>query len=162
MRTKLRGPCVVGLDFSSHNIDMVALDEETDEATWQRIPLQGKTAWDRLLDWREHEYVSADWETCYLAAIEFPQPDQQRVLARMMGAIVARIPGRVPVWQFQPAEWRRGCGMAGNASKQDAADFAVARWSNRDRVFLPQDALDAYCIAWAARELNRQTLTRAA
>lgn len=155
---------VVGIDFSTHAVDLVTLDETDDTAIWERIPLEGETAWDRLLDWRN--ITVAGWDDVFLAAIEFPTPDQRRVLAQMQGAIVARIPGRVPVWQFKPSEWRRACWLPGNASKGAVARFAVLRWRNVPdvaaavRLQMPQDAYDAFCIAWAARELNRTALNQ--
>lgn len=177
----------VGVDLSTHFVDLVRLNEDDDRAEWVRVPLVGENAIDRARSYRGDkvefcawgkqpdgtvQFYSEWWDDVILCALEDPAGrGDTRKIARVQGVVIATIPSRVQVWTLQPAEWRKACGMSGNASKS-----AVAAWVYHKRLpeFLipgfrgigghqkyrpydewPQDAHDAYAIAYAARAINQ-------
>ena len=150
---------VLGIDLSSRAVDLVKLDETTNAATWQPLYLEGASAFERLRD--VHDYMRAvAFDDVYLVAIEAPmsrgQPGTLAKLSRVFGAVVACIPRELEVWEVAPAAWRKELGLPGNASKDECAEAVEIlgriylstglRWS--------QDALDAYAVAYYAREVN--------
>lgn len=150
----------VGIDLSSLAIDLVRLDENTNQAQWRRVALEGETAWERTRTVREAMPCWAWWDDVYLAAVETPFPDQQGVLRRVQGAVLASIPGPVLVWEANAGQWKRHLGLPGNASKEAVAvavserfAFGVPDW--------PQDALDALAVALWARDVNAAAVRRA-
>lgn len=169
----------VGIDLSTHAVDLVKLDEDSDRAEWVRVPLVGEIAIDRARSYREHHreylktrrpgWVEKDgeqidatwvypfWDDVILCALEDPAGrGDTRKIARVQGVVIATIPSRVQVWTLQPAEWRRHCGLKGSASKDDVFAWAMRHWPYKtgDLLCTPQDAADAYCIAYAARAIN--------
>jgi hypothetical protein len=77
----------------------------------------------------------------------------------VQGAILACLPRELAVTELGPSEWRKRCGLPGNASKSEAARFALERWGQPGRwtpawTIEQQDALDAFCLAWAVREMT--------
>lgn len=151
---------VLGCDFSTFAVDLVKLDETSQRAEWRRVTLEGASALERLMSVQEVMPPSGFYDDCYLAAIEIPYGrGQSGVLAklnRVFGAIVASLPPRLHLWEVTPQEWRKELGLAGNASKETCAE-AVERIG---RIYLshggrwPQDALDAYAVAYYARQVN--------
>ena len=78
-------------------------------------------------------------------------------LLRIQGAILARIPARMLVQPWPPSKWRKANGLAGNASKDMVAYFAVNDGTAIEFRDWPQDACDAYCIALATRQaINKE------
>lgn len=175
---------VCGVDLSSRAIDCVLLDETTNAARWHRFELQGETAWARALNVREamtEALVEATpygltgnspslWDDVYLVAVETPIPDQRKVLRLIQGAFIASLPAQLRqphrCWQVTPTEWKKTCGIKGNAKPTDAdlsriAPGALLHRADIDRAYL-QNAYDAYCIAWHARETNRKAVEAAA
>lgn len=153
----------VGIDLSTHAVDLVKLDEETDRAEWVRVPLVGKDAVERARSYRAQTdgytwrtFYSEFWDDVLVVAIEDPAGrGDMRKLARVQGVVLATIPARIPVWLFAPSEWRRLCGIPGNASKNTIALWTAVRWEGAELLEdAPQDACDAYAIAYACRALN--------
>lgn len=153
----------VGIDLSTHNVDLVKLDGETDRAEWVRVPLVGENAIDRARSYRRsHQDTfyprgmrTSWWDDVILCALEDPAGrGDTRKIARVQGVVIATIPSRVQVWTMAPSEWRRHCGLKGNASKDAVAEWATMTYADGVGDFWPQDALDAYAIAYAARAIN--------
>lgn len=152
----------VGCDLSTHNVDLVKLDEESDRAEWVRVPLVGENAVDRARSYRLSAYdvwSSAFWDDVILCALEDPAGrGDTRKIARVQGVVIATIPARVQVWTLQPAEWRKACAMPGNCPKERVRLFAEVRLQDADSggdfERWPQDAYDAYAVAYAARAIN--------
>ncbi len=175
----------VGVDLSTHFVDLVKLDEESDRAEWVRVPLVGENAIDRARSYRNRtidreEWItprpSRDWwDDVILCALEDPAGrGDTRKIARVQGVVIATIPARVQVWTLQPAEWRKACGLPGNCSKEQVKEWSDAKRTTTDKVTVrngdrirvdfstmeklvlwPQDACDAYAIAYAARAINQ-------
>lgn len=152
---------VCGCDFSTKAIDLVYLDESTDLARWHSLPLERGIAGTRQI---RHAYAWArELEDAYLVAIEDPFSAGRtaaKQLGRVCGAILASLPVSVPdehVWLLRPDEWRMACGLAGNASKADVAAWARERFGEQVAIY-SQDAVDALCVAYAAREINARAV----
>ena len=150
---------VLGIDLSSKAVDLVKLDETTNQATWRRVELEGKTAFERLRSISYRMPFRAYLDDVYLIAIEAPmsrgQPGTLAKLSRVFGAVLMWIPSGFEVWEVSPVAWRKELGLPGNASKEEAA-FAVDDLRGPGTPDWPQDALDAYAVAYYAREQNRR------
>ena len=152
-------PSVLGIDYSSRAVDLVFLDESTDTARWHSIPLERGVAGARSV--RQKYAWGSALDDVYLVAVEDPMSAGLTVakqLGRVCGAILSSLPWTLSddlVWMLQPSEWKLACGLSGNASKQDVARWALERF---DCGMWSQDALDAVCMAHAARDINARAL----
>ena len=150
---------ICGIDFSSRAIDLVLLDDETDAATWHRVPLTGQDAFERTRAVRAGmlELGSGFFDETIAVGIEEPRGYGAGSLYRIQGAVLASLPRGVLVHPLIPSSWRKACGLPGNASKAVIASharFVRDSWMPvEERWDWPQDALDAYCIAVATRSL---------
>jgi hypothetical protein len=168
---------IAGLDISSFAVDVVLLDEETDDATWHRFRLDGSTPFERTRSLRGVFPSRSFWEdnAVFLAAVEDPvghHAHTAKALGLVTGGVAALLPRDLIAVQTQPSEWKRiFCGR-GNATKEDivaachrhgfdsrAGAPAVNVAATRE---LAQDAYDAYGIAWAVRALNNEAIQRGA
>lgn len=161
---------VVGADLSTFAIDLVRLDYDTDRAEWTRHTLPDKPkdkdwkAWERIQAGRTLPLGGTYWDDVVCVGIEQPagQGDSPRLISIVLGLLLAHIPERIPVMKFEPKEWRKACGLPGNCSKSDVNDF-VASFLYQEGIWefeepsteWPQDACDAYAIAYAARAINQ-------
>lgn len=155
---------VLGIDVSSFAIDMVLLDENTNQTVWDHIPLEGATAFDRLRDVPRRMPRWSWYDDIYLAAIEAPmgrgEGGTQAKLNHVFGAVVACLPrGLQTVWQVAPHEWRKELGLPGNAVKQVCAARAVELGAYPD--WADQNAYDAWAVAWYARQVNARAIEAA-
>jgi hypothetical protein len=155
---------VAGIDYSTHAIDVVTIDEDTLKPEWHRYELEGQDAFDRARDVNASGSFGVEaawiWESCVAVGIEEPRGYGAGHLYRVQGAILASVPGRTLVQPWVPSEWRKAVGLKGNASKEDVAAHVRSRmlyllgaiYSTRELCEVwawPQDACDAYCIARA-------------
>lgn len=145
---------ICGIDFSTHFVDLVLLDENTDAATWHREELTGRDAFDRTRSVRDAMIRLVPlWDDVLAIGIEDPRGYNAGSLYRMQGAILARLPRRTLVQPWIPSAWRKQVGLSGNCSKQDIEEFVMGPPDGHDRHDWPQDACDAYCIALATRSV---------
>lgn len=144
---------IAGIDFSTHAIDIVLLDEDTSAATWHRFPLAGQDAFDRARKVREALHgTSGLWDETLACGIEEPRGYGAGSLYRIQGAILSCLPHGLLVQPFIPSEWRAAVGLKGNATKDQVyAHAALMRVP--DGELWAQDAMDAYCIARATERL---------
>ena len=167
---------VLGIDLSSFNVDLVAIDETTDFASWARLELGSDKvhALDRLRQVPVLMPTTSFYDDIYLVAIEEPygsnQAGTQAKLNRVLGAVLACIPQEVQVWTVMPGDWRKALGLPGNASKEEAAlavcalrqdelvRWNVEHWPHREWEVWPQDACDAYAVARCARDRNARAV----
>jgi hypothetical protein len=152
---------IAGIDYSTHAVDVVLLDEDTDAASWHRFELAGMDAWERTRDVRHSLHARAsglDWDNVVAVGIEDPRGFNAGALYRVQGAILACLPTRVLVQPWIPGQWRKAVGLPGNASKDAVAEWATWKGGlGAKAVFWPQDACDAYCIALATRSVLQRT-----
>ena len=164
----MTGPRVVGIDLSSHAIDLVAISENANLAEWTRVNLNGHDAWQRTRTVRQTMPPATFWDDVYLAAIERPFGASRRgqaVLMRVEGAILASIPAQVEVWEVQPQTWKAALGYTGRG-KPGLLDFPPfdldahngGEWEGG---VIGQDALDALGVALYARNLNAAGIAQA-
>ena len=147
---------VLGIDLSSFAIDLVLLDEDTDEATWTHLDLGGVTSFDRCRQ-VANVFPSASWfedRGLYLAALEKPSAASFISAAAqfpVFGAVAVLLPRELVVWSFRPAEWKKSLGVP--LREKPTQDLIASLVSGVTGEWT-QDALDACGIAWAAREQN--------
>lgn len=149
-RSSLDGPCVVGIDFSSHSIELVRLDENQDRADWRSIALTGDNAWQRIRSIRERMPASTWWSEIYLCAIERPFARSRNDSVRLAeGAVLACIPHQLETWEIAPQTWKAHLRIPAKTKPSWADlpdDLYEPDWS--------QDARDALAIALYARDVN--------
>ena len=164
---------VLGVDVSTRAVHTARLPFDSDEATVQVYDatdckgdalVRARTLADLLPRRR-----SKLWDDVALVAIERPFGVGTRAVGDMMlvvGLVIACLPPELEVWLLGPTEWRKACGMPGNASKEDVRWFAMSHWpegkSHSPPASWAQDLCDAYCVAWAARALNAKGVEAAA
>lgn len=160
---------IAGIDLDSNGVHIVRLALDDNTATYNRIRVDNAKGdvherARRLRDlmpargaWKDHGVIRF--------AIELPMTApghggfQSAVpQAVMRGALLACLPTDIPIDILTAHQWKKaslggGNPGHGNAQKPEIRAWAKARWPNPpDHV--TQDAMDAYCIAWAARTLT--------
>lgn len=147
---------VVGIDYSSHNVDIVWLHlDDQHSPLWFRYPLEGTDAFERTRNVTQAlpGAHSGYWDDVLAVGIEHPAGKfGTGPLMRIQGAILACLPPRMLVEPLPPAKWRKLTGLAGNCTKE------IVFWESRSRLgpkppVWPQDAHDAHLIALATRTL---------
>jgi len=170
---------VLGIDLSTNAVDLVRLDGETDNARWMRLDLKGGeklTALERLRRVAGLMPSASFYDDVYLVAVEAPygtgQAGTLAKLSRVFGAVVACIPQRLEVWEVMPGDWRKELGLGGNASKEECAlrvcslrhqalvRWNVEHWPHAMWEVWPQDALDAWAVAYYARQVNQREVEK--
>jgi hypothetical protein len=147
---------IAGIDYSTHAVDVVLLDEDTDEATWHRKLLHGRDGFERAREVRLQVWLGSFWDDVTAIGIEDPRGYNAGALYRIQGAILACLPRTTLVQPLIPSVWRKTVGLPGNASKGLVHMHAMKMWNPGDyglQLEIPQDACDAYCIALATRTL---------
>jgi hypothetical protein len=152
---------VAGIDFNSFQADVVILDEDTDAAE-HHVFTFGRTiggtgdAFDRARTIRHTMPTTSWWEEHGVIAIGIEDPrgaarNVDSILYRVQGAILACLPARLMVAPWKPGEWRKELGLP-NTGKEAPAAFARTNWDHMRDGDYSQDALDAYCLAFATRQ----------
>lgn len=138
---------VAGIDYSTHAIDVVLIDEDNPAfVEWVRYGLNGPDAFTRARN--VASILAFAWVDDTIAVgIEDPRGQNAGVLYRVQGAILTRIPQSTLVVPWVPSQWRKAVGLPGNATKLEVGGWA--RRGNPERIVWEQDACDAYCIAHA-------------
>jgi hypothetical protein len=160
---------VVGIDLSTRAIDLVRLDETLNRASHERISLEavGKraTAWERTLALPALMPQASWWDDVYLVALEAPYGPGTGTIAilnRVLGAVAASLPAALQrperAWIVCPDEWKGRLGLRAKPSRDDIARLGLVLHGEHADT---QDARDALCVAYWARELNAQGLASA-
>ena len=153
---------IAGCDYSTHNIDVIFLDLDTNKAEWRRWELTGQDAFDRTRTIRETMPPRTWWHDQGIVALGLEHPAGKHgtgTLMRVQGAILACIPTSLLVQPWAPAAWRKAVGLKGNASKEDVYTWAIRRINEQPNAWplaVPHDATDAYCIARATSSRIRE------
>lgn len=153
----------VGIDYSSHAVDVVVLDEHivhtthkpwtpTTAVTHHRVEFAGKTSWDRLWDARVKSHLiqslfSIDPD---IIIIEEPAGYRTGQLKAFQGAITMFLP--IQPTAIYPAEWKKQTVGRGDASKDEVREWARECLGHWDTDW-PQDAYDAYAMSVYGRQL---------
>jgi hypothetical protein len=163
---------VCGIDYSVHAVDLVLLDETTDEATHTRISLAG-AGFHSARSLRRVFPGRSWWEErgVYLVGMEDPFSNRAhttKVQGYIAGAIGALLPPELDIVLVPPQEWCRILTGSARAEKELIRGAAANRlaqtlhtsFQSRPWSEWPQDAFDAYGVAYATRHLNRQAIER--
>lgn len=165
---------ILGIDVSTHAIDLTYLDEDTLAATWQRIelPQPAIAPASRRIDQARairhglrHELERL--ETVHLAAIEDPASwrggQAIKALGILTGAIYASLPDRLTILPIRVAEWRTELGALTGLTVRSKEDVRLAvTVLGAAAPDWPQDAYDAYAIALAALHITDRAAREAA
>jgi hypothetical protein len=154
---------IAGIDFSTHAVDIILLDDDTDTAAWTRFQLTGDDAFRRARSCRKTLPGRSWWEDngVWLIGLEDPYsqfPRETKTLGYVAGAIAVLLPPDLTVIQMAPQEWKRIFCAKASAKKEEVATAARARCAPADG--WPLDATDAYGIAWAVRTLNNEAIQK--
>ncbi len=147
---------IAGIDFNSFQADIVLLSEDDDTATHHVFAFGKGDAFDRARTIRG-SMPSRDWWTdqgVIAIGIEDPRGAARNVdsvLYRVQGGILACLPARLMVYPWKPQAWRSELGLS-SKGKESLAEFAWAHWPGSVGHGMSQDALDAYCLAYATRQ----------
>lgn len=154
---------ILGIDYSTRAIDVVLIDEnDAEPPRWYRVILDGADAFERTRELSRPlaYHLGLDLDDTLAVGIEDPAGNHGvRALARVQGAILARLPRGVLVVPLAPSQWRKTVGLPGNASKKAVmawADAHRAERATRAWELWNSDACDAYAIAVATRLLIQQ------
>lgn len=157
---------IVGCDISTRAVHVVGLDEETNRAELHvvRLDVQRGSITERVRRMRDLMPARGAWRDAgaTLIAVERPFAHQAATLAPMMlayGGLLQLLPVDVPLLELSAPEWRKECALPqrGDDRKPAAIRFARDIWTDPPAA-IDDNAADAFCIAWAARELSiRQT-----
>ena len=155
---------VAGIDLSTRALDVVTIpfDQDADlPPVWTHVPLADQDpsglAWFYVCRRvRERIRNRVDFDEIVLVAVERPMGHAQ-ILLPLFGAITAAIPAHCAVVFEPPQTWRKVTLGKGNATKDDAVEWALDHGAGRD---WNDHACEAFGLAWAVRELNRQAIER--
>lgn len=162
---------IAGVDVSSHAVDVVLLDDDTDQAhSFHHVPLPGPTPFERARGCRQRLPARSWWEDqgVWLVGYEdFFARDAHvaKAIAVVLGAWGAQLPTGLTVVPTPPSEWQRlFTGWAkqprfSDERKRLIRDAAIARGFHGDG--RTQDLYDAYGIACVVRDLNNQAIRKA-
>lgn len=158
---------IAGIDLSTRAIHIVSLPEDTNAAELHvvRLDTERGDALERVRRLRDRMPARAAWRDagCTLIAVEQPFHRGVANVAPMLmvyGALLQLFPADVPLLPLRSDDWRKECGIpirkprdAGSDwHKRRAVEFAREQW--RDAPPVDDNAADAFCIAWAAREVD--------
>jgi hypothetical protein len=148
---------VAGFDYSTHAVDLVLLDEDSNNAEWHRYDLIGHDAFERTRSVPQWLPSRGFYRDSGVLAIFIEEPRgkgkiDSSTLFRIQGAILATLPPEIVVGPLMPHQWKPKCGLKGNAQKYEVDCFAHETWVNRP-ISAVQDAHDAFAIAYAGRQL---------
>jgi hypothetical protein len=156
-----------GIDLSSKAIDVVLLDEDTNRAEHYRVRLdtQRGDATERIRRLRDLMPARGAWSDLgiTMVALERPIAIHSSVPLMVYGALLQVLPSAIPLLELRSDDWRTECGIAirkprdagSDWHKREALRFAREQWL--DCPPIDHDAADAFCIAWAAREIDLRT-----
>jgi hypothetical protein len=164
---------VAGIDYSTLAVDVVLLDEDTDDATHHRYRLDDGPgdALARVRRVRDRMPARSSWADAGVLAVALELPFSRGKMAgndRLMmcaGAILACVHPAVDVDLLRADDWRSACGLPIRAPrevhKRNALAFAADRWPSCPEP-LSDNAADAFCLAWAMRARLREKEAAAA
>lgn len=157
---------IAGLDISTRAVHIVSLPEDTNEGVLHvvRVDTQRGDATERIRRLRDRMPGRAAWrdDGCTLIAIEKPFHRSPGIAAMMAvyGALLQLFPADLPLLELRSDDWRRECGIpirkprdaGSDFHKRRAVQFAREQWLNPPP--LDHDAAEAFCVAYAAREID--------
>jgi hypothetical protein len=159
----------VGIDLSSKCIDLCTLPEDCNEAEHFRIRIDlpsGATATERARRLRDRMPARSAWKAAGVSvvAIEKPfarSPNGLVPLLLVYGGLLQLLPADVPLLELRSDDWRPHCLIPirkprdadSDWHKRRAVEFAREQWVGAP-AGLDHNAAEAFCISYAAREID--------
>jgi len=158
---------VVGIDLSSRALHLITLAEDTNDAYAHvvRLDTTRGAAVERIRRMRDRMPVRSSYSAygVTLIAIEKPfhrQAAMSAVPSMVYGALLQLVPADLPLLELRADDWRRECALplrgARSELKKASVRFARQMWEACPHA-LDDDTAEAFCIAWAAREIQLRT-----
>lgn len=159
---------IAGVDSSSHAVDIVLLDDDSDEVhSFHHVPLVGKTPFERARGCKQRLPARSWWEEKGVWLLGFEDPFSHdahvaKALGLICGAFAAQLPPDLTAVPTPPSEWQKlFTGWAKQPRFSDERKYlirqaALARGFNGDG--RTQDLYDAFGIAVVVRDLNNQAI----
>lgn len=158
---------VVGIDLSSRAIDLVTLAEDTNDADHFRVRIDlpsGATATERARRLRDRMPARTAWADAGVSVLAIELPFSRTPNPAMLiiyGGLLQLVPADLPLLELRSDDWRPECLIpirkprdAGEDwHKQRALEFAREQWADPPAV-VDHNAAEAFCIAYAAREID--------
>jgi hypothetical protein len=155
---------IAGIDLSSRALHVCMLDDDTNEATVHvvRLDVQRGDAEARVSRMRDLMPPRSSWSDSGVTLIAIEVPffvGHQGLVPLLMtyGGLLQLIPPAIPRLRLKADDWRRECSLPtrGEKSKLKRASIEFARqvWTDPPAA-LDDNAAEAFCIAWAAREID--------
>jgi N6-adenosine-specific RNA methylase IME4 len=164
---------IAGLDISTRAIHIVSLPEDTNHAQLHvvRVDTTRGDPIERIRRLRDRMPARSAWADsgCTLIAIEKPfhRGPGIALMMAVYGALLQLLPADLPLLELRSDDWRRECGIPirkpreapDNWHKRRALEFAREQW--RDAPPFDHDGAEAFCVAWAAREIDLRAVRAA-
>lgn len=157
---------IAGIDLSTRAIHVCELPEDTNEATLHviRLDTERGNALERIRRLRDRMPARSAWRDagCTLIAVEKPFSRGPGIAPMMAvyGALLQLFPADLPLLELRSDDWRCECGIPIRKPKDAGSDFhkraavAFAREQWKNAPVFDDNGADAFCIAWAAREID--------
>lgn len=136
----------VGIDYDTQWVHLVRLPE-VGLPTYHPCRLEGDHAFDRIRRVPLEMPGPGFWEAIIAAGIE--EPGGRYALGKLkgvQGAILACLPEDLLVQPYQAPLWKKLIGIGGGATKEQVQAWVLSRLEENPG--WPQDAYDAYCLAY--------------
>lgn len=157
---------ICGLDISTRAIHIVQLPEDDNQAALHvvRVDTERGDATERIRRLRDRMPARTAWRDagCTLIAIERPWFDGPSLgpMMAVYGALLQLFPADLPLLELKADEWRKECGLRlrkrrddpSDALKRESVHFAREQWA--DCPPIDHDGAEAFCVAYAAREID--------
>lgn len=155
-----------GIDYDTFGIHVCLIPEEG-APVYERRELRGADAFERTRSVRDAMPSRGWWTDQGVVAVGIEEPMARGKLAvsltpklkAIQGAIVSGLPGNLLVNPMTATDWRTAVGLPGNASKHAVWSFVmhrVVRLVPSYELVWPQDACDAWCLAFAVSRLTEE------
>lgn len=152
---------IAGLDISTRAVHIVALPEDSNEADLHvvRVDATRGDAITRIRRLRDSMPARSAWKDAGITLIAVERPFSRSpgiaVMMAVYGAVLQLFPVDVPLLELSAPEWRRECLLPqrGDDRKPAAIRFAREQWTDAPTA-IDDNAADAFCVAYAAREID--------
>jgi len=144
----------VGIDYDTHHVHLVRLDDPQ-PATYHPCVLEGADAFERLRRVPWEMPGQGFWDDVMGVGIE--EPGGKYVVGKLkavQGAIVACLPEDLLVAPYQAGLWKKLTGLRGDATKDEVKAWVYGQLGENPQ--WPQDACDAYCLAYVVSQQARR------
>jgi hypothetical protein len=147
----------VGIDFDTHCVHLVRLPT-VGLPTYHPVPLEGDDSFERMRRVAWEMPGEGFWQDVIAVGIE--EPAGQYVVGKLkgiQGAVISTLPLDVLIAPYRPALWRKLALQRGDATKAEVRAWVYERLGENPG--WPQDACDAYCLAYV---VSQQVVTELA